>query len=171
MNNRGYLLVEIIVACTIAMVILYFLVNITVELKNTNEDYYLKTKLETDKMIISNAIMKDIIDYDLTVIDNGSGAGGEYIIYFNPPNYDPQVDSHGELTIKNNIITYCPYGSVNENSCIKKDYNMSKLTISNSFQTEFLSGTGSSDSAYLINIPIINPFDGEDYGIHLEILK
>ena len=41
LNNKGYMLVEIIVASVIALVMAYFLIDITIRLVNKNNDYYL----------------------------------------------------------------------------------------------------------------------------------
>ena len=62
MNNKGYLLVEIIVASVIAMSMMYFLLEITIKLKNINEDYYVETKLETDQILMIKAVMNDIFN-------------------------------------------------------------------------------------------------------------
>ena len=42
LNNKGYMLVEIIVASVIALVMAYFLIDITIRLVNKNNDYYAK---------------------------------------------------------------------------------------------------------------------------------
>lgn len=65
MNNKGYLLVEIIVASVLAMTITYFLVDITINLKNINDDYYVETKLETDQILMLEDVMNDLSSYEL----------------------------------------------------------------------------------------------------------
>ena len=42
-NNKGYLLVEIVIAAVIAFAIAYFLFDLTVNLGNKEEDYYINT--------------------------------------------------------------------------------------------------------------------------------
>ena len=73
LSNKGYLLVEIIVAFTIAMIMTFFLLQITIGLKNLNEDYYVDTKLENDQVLMTKHIMDDINQYELKeVYKNGN---------------------------------------------------------------------------------------------------
>ena len=60
LNNKGYLLVEIILASVIAMVMAYFMTDLTIKLKNKNDDLLVRTLASTDQAIIYNAIMKDL---------------------------------------------------------------------------------------------------------------
>lgn len=73
-NNKGYLLVEIVIAAVIAFAIAYFLFDLTVNLGNKEEDYYINTLLETDKLIMTKDIMNDISSYNLVSVtsDNNS---------------------------------------------------------------------------------------------------
>ena len=59
-NNKGYMLVEIIIASVIAFVMAYFLIDITIKLVNNNNDYYVESILLADKNIITKEIMDDI---------------------------------------------------------------------------------------------------------------
>ena len=63
LNNKGYMLVEIILASVLAMVIAYFMTDLTIKLKNKNDDLLVKTLVSTDQAIIYNTIMKDLYDY------------------------------------------------------------------------------------------------------------
>ena len=60
LNNKGYMLVEIILAFSIAMGITYFITDLTIKLKNKNDDLVVKTLVSTDRGIIYNTIMKDL---------------------------------------------------------------------------------------------------------------
>lgn len=60
LNNKGYMLVEIILAFSLAMVIAYFITDLTIKLKNKNDDLLVKTLVATDQAIIYNTIMKDL---------------------------------------------------------------------------------------------------------------
>lgn len=59
-NNRGYMLVEIILATAIAFGIAYFMLNMTIKLKNKNDDLLVETLATTDQAIIANAIMNTL---------------------------------------------------------------------------------------------------------------
>lgn len=59
LNNKGYLTVEVVLASVIAFGIAYFLLNLTIKVKDKNDDMLVKTILINDKAIIENNIMKD----------------------------------------------------------------------------------------------------------------
>lgn len=60
LNNKGYMLVEIIIASVVAMTIVYYMTDLTIKLKNRNDDLLVKTLVATDQAIIYNTIMKDL---------------------------------------------------------------------------------------------------------------
>lgn len=60
LNNKGYMLVEIILAFAITMGVMYFLMDLTVKLKNKNDDLMVSTLAATDQAIIYNTIMKEV---------------------------------------------------------------------------------------------------------------
>ena len=62
LNNKGYMLVEIILASAIAMGIAYFITDLTIKLKNKNDDMLVKTLVSTDQAIIYNKLMKSLND-------------------------------------------------------------------------------------------------------------
>ena len=57
LNNKGYMLVEVIISSAIALVMAYFLVEITVKLVNKNNDYYEQSVFVSDKNILTKSIM------------------------------------------------------------------------------------------------------------------
>lgn len=61
-NNKGYMLVEIILAFSITFILLYFIMNLVIKMKNTNDDLLVKTLMYTDKTIVSNGIMELAIE-------------------------------------------------------------------------------------------------------------
>lgn len=60
LNNKGYMLIEIVLASVIAVAVAYFMTDLTIKLKNKNDDLMVKTLVSTDQAIIYNAIMKDL---------------------------------------------------------------------------------------------------------------
>ena len=64
LNKKGYMLVEIVLASVIAFGIAYFMLDLTIKLKNKNDDLVVETQVVTDKTIIANGIMKTIIEND-----------------------------------------------------------------------------------------------------------
>ena len=57
MNKKGYLLIEIILASAIAFGIAIFIFELTIKVKNRNDDLFVETQMATDQAIISNKLM------------------------------------------------------------------------------------------------------------------
>ena len=57
LNNKGYMLVEIILASVLAFGVAYFIIDLTIKLKNKNDDLVVETQVVTDQTIISNKLM------------------------------------------------------------------------------------------------------------------
>lgn len=65
MNNRGYVLIEIILAFVITFGIIYFMMDMVINIKNKNDDLYVSSIVEVDETIITNKIMNYLIDTDI----------------------------------------------------------------------------------------------------------
>ena len=61
-NNKGYMLVEVVLASVIAFGIAYFLISMTINLKNKNDDIFVETVVATDQNIFAGIVMKKTID-------------------------------------------------------------------------------------------------------------
>ena len=61
LKNKGYMLVEIILAFVLAIGVTYFMFELIIKLKNKNDDLIVKTLVATDQAIIYNTIMQDLI--------------------------------------------------------------------------------------------------------------
>ena len=60
LNNKGYMLVEIILAFVLAVGVAYFMTDLTIKLKNKNDDLMVRTLVATDQAIIYNTLMKSL---------------------------------------------------------------------------------------------------------------
>ena len=72
LNNRGYMLVEIILASVLAFGMAYFMISMTVNLKNKNDDMLVETLTATDQAIIANAIMSSLKGKNCDTIKNNN---------------------------------------------------------------------------------------------------
>ncbi len=104
LNNKGYMLIEVILASVIAFVMAYFLIDITIKLINKNNDYYVEGTLLADRNIITKEIMDDVNSRNLVMITQN-----------NSKNYTFTFDD-GESVVKkdlifsdDNVITYGDY--------------------------------------------------------------
>ena len=65
MNNKGYMIVEIIVASVLAMTISYFLFDLVIKLKEKYDYVQTDTILTADKTVITNEILGDLYNRDI----------------------------------------------------------------------------------------------------------
>ena len=107
LNNKGYMLVEIILASVIAFSVAYFIVNLTIKLKNKNDDLLVSTQAVTDQDIITNKLMKyatlEGSDFDcskLSVSGKKIKYNGDVIDILNDYAVTEKIDS-------SNITNYC----------------------------------------------------------------
>ena len=68
MNNKGYMIVEIIVASVLAMTIAYFLFDLVIKLKEKYDYVQTDTILTADKTVITNEILGDLYTKDITKV-------------------------------------------------------------------------------------------------------
>ena len=62
MNNKGYMLIEIILAFALAFGVMYFMMDMVINLKNKNDDLFVKTIIYSDQANVSNKIMEHLIE-------------------------------------------------------------------------------------------------------------
>ena len=78
LNNKGYMLVEIILASALAFGLAFFIIDLTIKLKNKNDDLMVETLMSTDRTIINNKLMdyakeeKDNFECSKLTIENNT---------------------------------------------------------------------------------------------------
>ncbi len=85
LNNKGYMLVEIILASALAFGLAFFIIDLTIRLKNKNDDLMVETLMNTDRTIINNKLMSYAKD------EEGSFDCGKLIIEENIIKYNGEV--------------------------------------------------------------------------------
>lgn len=126
-NNKGYMLIEIIIAAGITFTIAFSLINLIIKFKNRNEDIYSQTSILNDKITITKNIMDDLNDYTIVGLENNSN-GNKYIIDLTAAKEETRVDKR--IEIKNKQIEYGDYNK-NTNKFITNNKSYYKKTISN----------------------------------------
>ena len=145
-NNKGYMLVEIIVASAIALVMAYFLIDITIKLVDKNNDYYIDSVLLTDKNIITKEIMDDINSKKLvSVVVNDDHTQATLT-------YDDNTTKEIIIDKENKIIKYGNYTKK-----LSDEINLEEITLLN------------DNNILVINLPIYTNYSKEDYGIKLTL--
>ena len=108
LNNRGYVLIEIILASAIAFGIAYFILDLTIKLKNKNDDLVVRTLTQTDRGIITNRFMSYMVDDNFScdnvkIVDNTIKYNDEVIDIVNKyaklENYNCSITSN-RVTLK-----------------------------------------------------------------------
>ena len=64
LNNKGYMLVEIILASVIAFGVAYFMLDLTIKMRNKNDDMVVSSLVTTDQTVTSKKLMDYILDED-----------------------------------------------------------------------------------------------------------
>ena len=100
LNNKGYLLVEIILASALAVGMAYFMIRLTINVKNKNDDLLVKSLTSTDQGIIYNYFMKKAATE--TIDKNKINYTGQQLKYNN------------EVVI--NLNKYATYGTIKQES-------------------------------------------------------
>ena len=96
LNNKGYLIVEVILAGVLTFTMAYFLINLTLKIRNRYDDTNVETVLLNDKTVVTNEIMDDIISNKVN--DVSSITNGIKITF--------EDGSSKELTVIDNTIYY-----------------------------------------------------------------
>ena len=156
LNNKGYMLVEIIVASVIALVMAYFLIDITIRLVNKNNDYYVESVLLTDKNLVTKEIMEDINDNSnndilltsINVTNSGDDIVTAELSFNNRTSKDLIIDK------SSNIIKYGNYEKK-----LSEVLNIKELSISKD----------SNQKQLYIRISAYTNYSDIDYGISLVI--
>jgi len=143
LNNKGYMLVEVIVSSMIALVIAYFLIDITVKLVNKNNDYYLESILLADKNIVTKEIMDDINSMKLTGVNCQSNTS--CILTF-----DYNDENKKALSINDKTISYGDYSKT-----FSDEVNLSQINIK------------SEENILTISIDAYTNYSKENYGINI----
>ena len=113
LNNKGYMLVEIILASVIAFGVAYFILDLVIKLKNKNDDLFVDTLARTDQAIITNTIMRDIYDKNTQ---------------FSCNNIPKSVDDN-KFKYKDTIIEVNKYTTIGTINCEVTSTNLIKLNI------------------------------------------
>lgn len=117
LNNKGYMLVEIILASVIAFGVAYFILDLVIKLKNKNDDLFVDTLARTDQAIITNTIMRVIYDKKTQFSCDNISVDGNKFKY-----KDKDKD-------KDTIIEVNKYTTIGTINCEVTSTNLIKLNI------------------------------------------
>lgn len=140
LNNKGYLIVEVILAGALTFAMAYFLINLTLKVRAGFDDVNVETVMLNDKTVVTNEIMDDVVGNkvkNIVKIDNGIKI-----------NFEDGTSK--DLTIVNNTINYGTYTKkFNENAIVGNVY------------------IKRNGNYFLIEIPVSTKYSDKDYGINI----
>jgi len=151
LNNKGYMLVEIIVASAIALTMAFFLMEMTLKIVNSNNDYYEESVLLFDKNIVTKEIMDDINKYKLISIDEDETSSEnikKYYLTFDN-NEEPK------MLLIDSVNKTISYGNYEKKFGDKLNIGETEIELQN--------------DTLIIDIPAYTNYSKEDYGIKIVV--
>lgn len=158
LNNRGYMLVEIIVAAVLAFSIAFYLLHLTYHFKDVDEDIYYSTNLLTEQLLVTKNIMGDLEGKEITRI----------VTDRNYVQFEVQGGNIYKILIDENN-TNIQYGLVDSLGNFKtKDSSYYIKKLSSDVDWAHVSIYMNTDAKYAsIKIPVLNKYDDKNYDIKL----
>lgn len=169
LNNKGYMLVEIIVSFGLAFVIIISLTNLVLKFKDTSQDLFYETKYLKDKTLITRSIMEDL---DRGIIAGITKTNNIVDIDFKINNGTNYVSEPRRLEVlKTDGTTKIRYGKI-----IQHDTNVYEFDTSDiSYYEKYLEPTLNSKDIeittttdmVIIKIPVTSLYNDKNYNINI----
>lgn len=174
LNKKGYMLVEIVISSVLAMSIALYLLNLTYQFKNKNEDIYQSISYSSDKIAITKNIMNDLDNQIITNIKNNGTS--EVILMSNSGTSEEKrkikITSPSTDISQNKQITIT-YGKIDNNNNFDTtdvSYYQKKLQKSLLFKGIEIDKLSNPNIA-TIKIKLESMYTKDDYSINLFIKK
>lgn len=175
LNNKGYMLVEIIVASVIAFSVAYYLLNLTYKFKDKSEDIYYSTTMLSDKINITKNIMNDlekISDKNSLVFDEDTN-NNTYTITLKGRD-DKNIEISRTIKVSKDATTQqwqIEYGSFQNGAFVTNDKSYYKKVLDKSFEVSNVSCEPTQKDAYKIIIKINSLYTNDSNDIILFVNK
>ena len=157
LNNKGYMLVEIIIASVLAFSVTYYLLNLTYEFKDKNEDVYFSTAILSDKINITKNIMNDLEGKSVSILSYNNSSNPLYVELVVGDAEDSSI-KRISIDKNTNTITYGMYDQYREKYIVTDDntYYQKEIDSFLEFGEIKLEGnlTGANSDYVYIIIPI-----------------
>ena len=168
LNNKGYMLIEIILASAITFTIAFFLLSLIVKFKDTNEDLYNDTALLNDRIAITKNIINDLENSKIVKVEeleknDSTGIIARNILVKEPDNNNPITK---RIEIKKRDKTTITYGRYENGSFVKKNKSYFYKTIANSVDIGEPNITAEGETI-TISIPMSSVYSNKKYDIKL----
>ena len=122
LDNKGYLVIEVVLSSVVAFVIMYFLIELTFNLSSRNDDLYKEITFINDKNVITKNVMDDVSMMQVSKLDFSCTTNNVQCVDIT---YNVDDDLEGsklskrlEINKSSKLLTYGVY----DGSSYNKDY-------------------------------------------------
>ena len=167
LNNRGYLIVELILASVLAMTVAYFLLNLVVKMSSKNQDLYVETALLTDKAIMTNLVMEDVNKYTLvgvSDIDTDKGVTLEFMKKDEVTTFMKRLEITGSEGSKS-----FSYGNVDGSNTVTKKLNSNIVNTNIQLESKDMDSGGSNNAILTIKVIMNTMYSDTNFGLDISI--
>ena len=179
LNNKGYMLVEIIVASVIAFSVAYYLLNLTYKFKDKSEDIYYSTTMLSDKINITKNIMNDLEKISdknsVTLAKDPDNNPHTYTITIEGEDDKNSAIISRIIKVSKDAITQqwqIEYGSFQNGAFVTNDKSYYKKVLDKSFEVSNVTcGEDDGKNAYKIIIKINSLYINDSNDIILFVNK
>lgn len=173
LNKKGYMLVEIVLSSVLAMSIALYLLNLTYQFKNKNEDIYQSISYSSDKIAITKNIMNDLDNQIITKIEKKEN--NEVILTSKSGTLEEKrkinITSPSTNNSQNQKITIT-YGKINNsNNFDTNDVSYYRKELQKSLLFKGIEINNSNMNTATIKIKLESMYSSDDYSIKLLVKK
>lgn len=179
-NNKGYMLVELILSSVLAMTIAFYLINLTYDLKNKDEDLYQSIQYETVKTAITKNIMNDLENLTVTEIQSSTKEENtvktyNHLLTVKKGEVEELRNIQIKTQTKEQLETTIYYGKWDETTqtFVKNDLSYYEKKIDPTLVIKEIKYNESTNSNHYLSIliPIESMYTNEHYDIKLFVEK
>ena len=164
LNKKGYMLVEIVLASVLAMSIALYLLNLTYQFKNKDEDIYQSISYSSDKIAITKNIMNDLDKQVITKIEKSEN--NEVVL----TTQSSGTEERRKIQINNpeNKEVTITYGKINnDGSFDKNDSSYYQKNLQKSLLFKEIKINNENENIITIKIILESMYTDDDYSIKL----
>lgn len=169
LNQKGYMLVEIVLSAVLAMSIAYYLLNLTYKFNNTNADLYESIVYMNYKTIITKNIMQDLEQGNIvsgSVESNlSSSESNVSFVLVKEDGFSEKRKLEVKDSSSGTVIEYGKWDSTN--GFYTEDISYYKKVLPSIMIVEKIELKSSSTNGLGIKIPISSIYDEQSYDIKI----
>lgn len=168
LNKKGYMLIEIVLSSVLAMSIALYLLNLTYQFKNKDEDIYQSITYSSDKIAITKNIMNDLENQ--VIINIVKKSNSEVLLTTNSTGIEEtrklQITNPSTNESQNQEITIT-YGKYKNNTFDTSDVSYYQKKLQKSLLFKGIEITNSNANIVTIKIKFESMYNDDDYSIKL----